>query len=1011
VSEETAADSAAGLFDIVHELGRGSMGVVWLARERALDRLVALKVPAPGASPEWSARFLREGKAAASMRHPNIVAVHSMGGEGTTAFLAMEFIEGGGLDERVANGPLPPRQAAEIVAQVAGALAYAHGAGLLHRDIKPSNILMDEEGQPHLADFGLAGPLAGGGDLTIPGHIAGTPAYLAPELLRGSEKASPASDVYGLGAVLYSCLTGRAPFLGESVGAVLAQVPVADPPPPHLLAPGIPRDLETICSKCLEKSPDRRYGSAALLQSDLTAFLEGRPIAARPLGWSGKLARSCRRHPTLAVSITATFVCLLALAIGGPLMAFRLGRAQDAAQDRLREALLARSRATRLAAQIGQRDDALSAAEEASKIRPGLDARDEAIAALARPEVIPIRSWHIKRYTDGVMGSDPDNDRYVYELAPGMLEMHSLADDHLIHAWTGPAERLWTYPMFSSSGRKVVARNSASVLVWDQGRTGPDFELKDRPYVLAGRFEGYGQPDALSPDGTILASALADAGVSLNSTVDGHEMSRLPTDVAATHVAFSNDGKMVAVGRGLLSHDGRVVAFIHVFDVATGKRVSRLRIDKGFQSLIWSPDDSRILISGDRLDLFAVSDGTLLRSLNDPQAVRGFFGPNGATLMSSTQSGTITLWDLGSARPLLTGGLGSRVEIAVSRAGDRIVKADGDSVARLVRLEMSGVERTWAATPSSARDNVLSAAVSTADYSPDGKWLATAIWGGIQLRGRDGSLLASENLGTLSNYCSVRFSRDGRSLLAGTAEEGLVRLPITVREGADPILGTPEFIDREEPEYITDVSPDGARALVTSFTSGFVKVIALDGGPGAVRWALPGAAGASFLKGGRQVLANSLDAQGGAKMEVRDAADGRVERSLPYPYGAHVNLSADGSTVVLGTGADGTVLLHGPDLSQGAALPVDVRGRDFQCAISPDGRIAAFGVGVQAWLVNTEDGSVLAHLQAAQGGSYMPGLAFSPDGSRLALWWETGQLTVWNLEQLRKELRSRGLDW
>jgi WD40 repeat protein len=379
--------------------------------------------------------------------------------------------------------------------------------------------------------------------------------------------------------------------------------------------------------------------------------------------------------------------------------------------------------------------------------------------------------------------------------------------------------------------------------------------------------------------------------------------------------------------------------------------------------------------------------------------------------MSSTQSGTITLWDLGSARPLLTGGLGSRVEIAVSREGDRIVKADGDDVARTVRLEMSGVERTWAATPGSARDNVLSAAVSTIDYSPDGKWLATAIWGEVQLRGPDGSLLASERLGTLSNYCSVRFSRDGRSLLAGTAEEGLVRLPLSVREGADPTLGAPQVIEREGSEYITDVSADGAMALVTSFTSGFVKVVTLDGSHAPVRWALPGAAGASFLNGDRQVLANSLESQGGAKMEVRDAADGRVERSLPYPYGAHVNVSADGSIIILGTGSDGTVLLHGRDFSRGTALPAAIRGREFQCAISPNGRIAAFGTGVQAWLVDTVDGSVLAHLQAAQGGSYMPGLAFSPDGSRLALWWETGQLTVWNLEQLRKELRSRGLDW
>jgi eukaryotic-like serine/threonine-protein kinase len=999
-------------YELVHELGRGTMGVVWLARERALDRLVALKVAAPDAAQGWGARLLREGRLAASLRHPHIVAVYAMGGEESRPFLAMEFIEGGGLDARLRERPLPIREAAAIAEKLAGALAFAHGAGVMHRDVKPSNIMMDELGDPHLADFGLAAALAASGDLTMPGHVVGTPAYLAPEILGGASKAGPASDVYGLGAVLYACLTGRAPFVGDSAGSILAQLPTVDPPPPRLLRPGISRDLETICLKCLEKAPERRYASAELLRADLLAFLEGRPITARPVGWAGRLTRLGLRHPATSALLAVALVCLLALAIGGPVMAIRLARARAASEERLREALLDRSRATRLAAQVGQRNEALASAVEAARIRPGLDARNEAIAALARPEIVPIRSWPLSRCSEGGVTFDPDTDRYAVESRPGGLDLRRMSDNALLRSWSGTGEKLWTQPVLPPDGRKAASRDgNGNLLVWSDDRDAPVFTLTNRKYVLTGRFFGYGQPDAFSADGR-LASALPGGGVAIEDGNDGHQVGRIDTDAEATHVAFSPDGRLIAVGRGLLSREGKVNAFVRVFDAQTLREVSRLEVEKGFQSLAWAPEGNQILVTGGRLDLYQVSDGRKLRSLDDPTAIRGFFGPLGTTLLSNATSGTLTLWDLGSGRPLLSGTVGSEVEMAVSSAGDVIAKMGGPDHAGLFRLEMSGVERTLAANGHRDRQNVLSAAVSVAEYSPDGRWLATAIWGAVQLRDPSGTVLAEVKLGTLSNYCSVKFSRDGRSLIAGTAEEGLLRIPLVLTDGSHASLGPPEVVDSEHAEFITDISRDGRRALVTSMISNFVKIVPLDGTQGGARWTLAGAAGAAFVDHDRAVLANSLDGGSGAKLEVRDAETGtRVERTLPYPRGAHVNASADGSLVVLGCGEFGTVLLHAFDWSQGAALSAKVQGRGIQCAISPDGKTLAFGDGTAVWIVNAADGSMLARLVGAQSGAYLPGLTFSPDGKRLALFWDDGQLSVWDLGRLQEELRAFGLGW
>ena len=303
-------------YEILEVLGRGGMGVVFKARHKKLDRLVALKMIRDGslASKEEVQRFLAEAKAAAHLDHPGIVPVHEVGQHGDQHFIAMGLVEGGSLASRLRDGPLVPREAAALVQKVTQAIAYAHQRGIIHRDLKPANVLLGPDGQPRVTDFGLAKTTQeADSHLTATGQILGTPSYMPPEQASGKLDAiGPAADVYSLGAMLYCLLTGRPPFQAASIMDTLKQVLEQEPVSPRSLNPSVPLDLETICLKCLQKTPAKRYTSAEALADDLGRFLEGRPILARPVGIVERSSRWCRRNPALA---TASGLAVLAIVV------------------------------------------------------------------------------------------------------------------------------------------------------------------------------------------------------------------------------------------------------------------------------------------------------------------------------------------------------------------------------------------------------------------------------------------------------------------------------------------------------------------------------------------------------------------------------------------------------------------------------------------------------------------------------------------------------------------------
>jgi serine/threonine-protein kinase len=335
-------------YDVQAVLGHGGMGIVYKAWHQRLHRVVALKMMLAGnyARPHERERFVREAEAVASLRHDNIVQVHDAGDLDGRAYFTMEYVEGGSLAQKLAGIPQPAHEAASLVATLAEAIQAAHQGGIVHRDLKPANILLTADGTPKIADFGLARQVDGGPALTRSGCRVGTPSYMAPEQAMGKSGAiGPATDIYALGALLYETLTGRPPFRGETATETERQVISQDPVAPSRLNRRVPRDLETICLKCLRKDPRRRYATAAALAEDLQRFQRHEPILARPAGLPERLAKWVRRHPTLSAMLAVTLLLAVALVVGGLLLVVQRAHQRDAVGADLREAAALQSQA------------------------------------------------------------------------------------------------------------------------------------------------------------------------------------------------------------------------------------------------------------------------------------------------------------------------------------------------------------------------------------------------------------------------------------------------------------------------------------------------------------------------------------------------------------------------------------------------------------------------------------------------------------------------------------------
>jgi serine/threonine-protein kinase len=328
-------------YEILGVLGRGAMGIVYKARQRGLNRLVALKMILSGehAAAYERARFKSEAEAVAQLQHANIVQIYEVGEDEGRPFFSLEFVDGISLDKKVQGTPLAPKEAASLSRLLALAMDYAHQRGIIHRDLKPANVLLTVDGTPKIGDFGLAKRLENDSGQTRTGTVLGTPSYMAPEQAEGKiDKVGPLADVYSLGAVLYDLLTGRAPFRGTTLLETLEQVRTREPVRPLELQPNVPRDLETICLKCLQKDPHRRYQCAGALADDLDRFLKNEPILARPVGRIERAWRWCKRNPRIAGLSAAVVLLVIIWAATSSILAWNLKLQTDQAVKNEKEA-------------------------------------------------------------------------------------------------------------------------------------------------------------------------------------------------------------------------------------------------------------------------------------------------------------------------------------------------------------------------------------------------------------------------------------------------------------------------------------------------------------------------------------------------------------------------------------------------------------------------------------------------------------------------------------------------
>jgi serine/threonine protein kinase/WD40 repeat protein len=1026
-------------YEILSELGRGGMGVVYKARQIGLDRRVAIKMVLAGQHADWKhlARFRAEANAVARLQHPNIVQVYEVGEHDGQPFLALELVEGGTL----ADYPielLPFRSAAELTLALAEAVACAHDHGVVHRDLKPANVLLvvpREVGDgkaprlrhagggltlasaarqsplptPKITDFGLAKLLVeDSGPHTQTGAILGTPSYMAPEQAAGSSRGiGPGCDIYALGAILYELISGRPPFRAETPMETLNQVISVEPASPSQWRPNVPRDLETICLKCLEKEPVRRYATARALADDLLKFLSDQPIEARRTTALERTWRWCRRNPFAASLIGSVAVLLLVLGIGVPVTLLLRAerdralssesralnaerRAWDAEQDARIRSHLRQAAAYRRSGRVGQRYQALREVRQALSLDPSPELRhelrDEAVACLALPDLDVVQEFDWPTASD-LLDVDPLFRHYARSDVHGNISIRRLKDDIEVGQIPGEGKRVWL--QFSPNGRYLAIQDQSTegepLIVWRLDGEEPAAALR------VSNAWGY---SFSSENGRIAIGHASQPLIRVYDLDSGGLVGELDGPIRP-NLAFHPTDQLLAVVCG---------RSVTIRDISSGEVFAEFESPHNGFSPVWHPQGAMLAIHCDdkKIYLYNVAERKFVRHLKGHKnfGMWSAFNHSGDLLVSNDWHSVLRLWDPSSGRQLWKTPFFSPLVPRFSPDDQRLAAAIKDSKLCVYRLSAGAEVRTLA--PQGRGQSGF----GNTTVHPGGRILAVMADNGTNGTGVvlfdviSGNSIASLSVTLL---CPLMFAADGSLVTYG--QPGVLRWPLR-RDEQDStrwILGPPQRIGPPTSHDRMGASQDARVLAIGQFQKGAL-LIQLDapdrdiqlGPQDDVRFA-------AVSPDGNWVATGSHSSRD-VSVKVWDAHSGARITNLPVRGSSQVGFSPNGRWLAT-TG--GRVRLW----SVGSWKEGPFVGGD-SFAFSADSKLLAIGEGYGiVRLVDPERGREYARLELPVQARLLPE-CFTPDGSRLvchAL--ETNVVHVWNLRMIRQELAEMGLDW
>lgn len=1052
-----------GDYELLEELARGGMAVVFRARQISLNRTVALKLITAGQLATEAAvrRFHLEAEAAARLDHANIVPIYEIGEHEGQHYFAMKLLEGGSLARHLSArkparphpSPFPPprepapptsdgssgcdvdgrhrptrllpsrgrreevqakaiagslRASVALLVKVAQAVHYAHQRGVLHRDLKPGNILLDERGEPHVTDFGLAKLMEHDSSLTLSGMVMGTPSYMSPEQAAGkSAELTTASDLWGLGAILYELLTGQPPFRGGTPMETLRQMAEHEPRKPSALNPAVGRDLETICLKCLSKDPARRYASAAALADDLERWLHHEPILARRARVPERVLKWAQRQPVFAAAVVLLHV-VLGLGLAGIVWQWhqavvarraetnerqRAARAEAHALDRLHEAKLNYVRANRLTGRPAQRFNSLAELANLAARTNGLDLRNEAIACLALPDLRLLKHWTKTPLWDSFKFS-PSLQRYATNDALGNLTIRDTETDAVLAQLpVQGAKPVASFAVFSPDDRWVAAMDEAGQVRLHDLEAGTSRPM-NVPHGAA--------LIAFTPDSRALVVKYPDDSLHFLNTAHGTDEKSFPGPPRLhwydLHFDSSGD-KFLATTEGTVA----------IRRAADGAHLQTLlppeNANVGFGRAVWHPDGRRVACAWlNHVGLWDMEDGRqqALFAGHDSPIMGLTFTRTGDYLASVSWDHTTRLWHTDIGREALI--LPEAGNVLAIGADDRRLSFqtwDHRQVKLYELADLTAAQRLSLPPPKRRLDRHTGQIV----FSPDGELVLVPDHDGIYVfRAQDPAPVALVPVAEARSVCPAP---DGRALYV-VGEDGAQRWPVAWSEDrSEWHVGPPQGLEPTRGLTVWNLELSRNGQWLLAYAENALLTFRSEPPAEAVR----------FDPGARPGCPPQLDPEGRwvatitparDQIQIRQGRTGGLVTNLPSAGAWQLAFSPDGRWLACAQ-RDSTTIWETADWSRRHRIAhplADVR----RClAFSPDSRmLATLADATEIRLVTAARGEELATFPA---GRLTTGLSFSPAGDRLTVAHEPGHLRIWDLRRVREQLAVLHLDW